>query len=106
MATMQEVAVHAGVSIATVSFVVNNTKKVSPATRERVQASMAALGFRNNAIARALASKRTRIIALLVPSVEHRMRVTALEFFTAPRHAPPTSATTSCSGRSRPPATT
>ncbi|AMM22183.1 LacI family transcriptional regulator [Frondihabitans sp. PAMC 28766] len=80
---MQEVATHAGVSIATVSFVVNNTKKVSPATRERVQASMAALGFRNNAIARALASKRTRIIALLVPSVEHRMRVTALEFFTA-----------------------
>jgi DNA-binding LacI/PurR family transcriptional regulator len=83
MATMQEVAAHAGVSIATVSFVVNNTKKVSPATRERVQASMATLGFRNNAIARALASKRTRIIALLVPSVEHRMRVTALEFFTS-----------------------
>jgi DNA-binding LacI/PurR family transcriptional regulator len=83
MATMQEVATHAGVSIATVSFVVNGTKKVSPATRERVQASMSALGFRNNAIARALASKRTRIIALLIPSVQHRMRVTALEFFTA-----------------------
>jgi DNA-binding LacI/PurR family transcriptional regulator len=83
MATMQEVAAHAGVSIATVSFVVNGTKKVSPATRERVQASMSALGFRNNAIARALASKRTRIIALLIPSVEHRMGVTALEFFTS-----------------------
>jgi len=83
MATMQEVATHAGVSIATVSFVVNGTKNVSPATRERVQASMNALGFRNNAIARALASKRTRIIALLIPSIEHRMRSTAIEFFTS-----------------------
>jgi DNA-binding LacI/PurR family transcriptional regulator len=83
MATMQEVAAHAGVSIATVSFVVNGTKNVSPATRKRVEASMTALGFRNNAIARALASKRTRIIALLVPSVEHRMGATALEFFTS-----------------------
>ncbi|ARC58181.1 Catabolite control protein A [Frondihabitans sp. 762G35] len=83
MATMQEVATHAGVSIATVSFVVNGTKKVSPATRERVQASMTALGFRNNAIARALASKRTRIIALLIPALEHRMGATTLEFFTS-----------------------
>ncbi|GAA4267263.1 LacI family DNA-binding transcriptional regulator [Frondihabitans peucedani] len=81
MATMQEVATHAGVSIATVSFVVNGTKRVSPATRERVTAAMTELGFRNNVVARALASKRTRIIALLFPALEHRLGGTALTFF-------------------------
>ncbi|MBC7764032.1 MAG: LacI family DNA-binding transcriptional regulator [Candidatus Saccharibacteria bacterium] len=80
---MQEVATRAGVSIATVSFVVNGTKNVSPSTRDRVTAAMTELGFRNNVVARALASRRTRIIALLFPSVEHRMRITALEFFTS-----------------------
>ena len=80
MATMQEVATRAGVSIATVSFVVNGTKNVSPATRERVTAAMAELGFRNNVVARALASRRTRIIALLFPSLENRLGSTALQF--------------------------
>ncbi|WP_286346817.1 LacI family DNA-binding transcriptional regulator [Frondihabitans sucicola] len=78
---MQEVATRAGVSIATVSFVVNGTKRVSPATRERVTAAMAELGFRNNVVARALASKRTRIIALLHPALEHRLGSTSMKFF-------------------------
>lgn len=83
MATMQQVADRAGVSIATVSFVVNGTKRVSPQTAARVHEAMKDLGFRNNAIARALASKRTRIIALLYPTAENRLRATALEFFMA-----------------------
>jgi DNA-binding LacI/PurR family transcriptional regulator len=80
MATMQDVATRAGVSIATVSFVVNGTKNVSPGTRERVVAAMAELGFRNNVVARALASRRTRIIALLFPAMEARLAGTALQF--------------------------
>ena len=83
MATMQEVATRAGVSIATVSFVVNGTKNVSPSTRERVTTAMAELGFRNNVVARALASRRTRIIALLFPSLENRLGSTALQFVSA-----------------------
>ncbi|WP_121371966.1 LacI family DNA-binding transcriptional regulator [Frondihabitans australicus] len=80
---MQQVADRAGVSIATVSFVVNGTKRVSPQTAERVHKAMKELGFRNNVVARALASRRTRIIALLFPTAENRMRGSALEFFMA-----------------------
>lgn len=83
MATMQQVADRAGVSIATVSFVVNGNKRVSPATRDRVTAAMRELGYRNNVVARALASRRTRIIALLFPVLEHRLGQTALRFFTS-----------------------
>jgi DNA-binding LacI/PurR family transcriptional regulator len=83
MATMSDVAARAGVSIATVSFVVNNTKPVSPATRERIVAAMDELGYRRNAVARALASRKTRIIALLYPALDHRLGSTALSFVTS-----------------------
>jgi DNA-binding LacI/PurR family transcriptional regulator len=83
MATMQQVADRAGVSIATVSFVVNGKKRVSEATRSRVTAAMRELGYRNNVVARALASRRTRILALLFPVLEHRLGQTALQFFTS-----------------------
>lgn len=80
---MQDVAERAGVSIATVSFVVNGTKRVAPATRDRVTAAMRELGYRGNVVARALASRRTRIIALMFPAPELRFGQTALHFFTA-----------------------
>ncbi|UFU02007.1 LacI family transcriptional regulator [Ruania suaedae] len=83
MATMKDVAEHAGVSIATVSFVVNDTKPVSPATRERIEASMAELGYRRNAVARALASRRTRILALAYPMLERSPGTGSVEFFTS-----------------------
>ena len=79
MATMREVARAAGVSIATVSFVVNNTKPVTPATRLRIEQAMADLGFRRNMVARALVSRRTQIIALVCP-FEDRMTLTVREF--------------------------
>ncbi|WP_458116543.1 LacI family DNA-binding transcriptional regulator [Arthrobacter sp. D2-10] len=83
MATMQDVARHANVSIATVSFTINNTKPVSPATRAKVEAAMRELGFRRNAVGRALASKRTRIIALLFPALQHSFSGTVVQFFTS-----------------------
>lgn len=83
MATMQDVAKLANVSIATVSFTVNNTKTVAPATRARVEAAMLELGFRRNAVGRALASKRTHILALLYPALQHRFRGTVVDFFTS-----------------------
>ena len=79
-ATMQDVADRAGVSIATVSFVVNNTKNVTPATRERIEQAMADLGFRRNLVARALASRRTRIIALVMAALDHGIRGAGSDF--------------------------
>jgi len=71
--TMQQVADRARVSISTVSFVVNGTKPVTPQTRERVLAAIDELGYRRNAMARALATRRSRIIALLHPIIDRNM---------------------------------
>src|SRR4051812_23123307 len=81
--TMREVAETAGVSIATVSFVVNNSKRVAPETRRRIEQAMAELGFRRNVVARALASRRTQIIALVYPVLEHRLAGSVTEFITS-----------------------
>ncbi|OEI68443.1 LacI family transcriptional regulator [Curtobacterium sp. ER1/6] len=81
MATMQQVADRAGVSIATVSFVVNGTKYVTPATTAKVTAAMRELKFRGNVVARALASRRTRIVALLFPTTGNRFSSTTSDFF-------------------------
>jgi DNA-binding LacI/PurR family transcriptional regulator len=81
MVTMRDVAHRAGVSIATVSFVLNDTKPVTAATRERIEQAMAELGFRRNMVARALASRRTRIIAMAYPALEHKFGGAATEFF-------------------------
>ena len=83
MATMRDVARRAGVSTSTVSFVVNGTRPVAPATRARVEAAMADLGFRRNVLARALASNRTRIVALVFPALEHRLGSTAMSIVTS-----------------------
>jgi LacI family transcriptional regulator len=58
-ATMADVAAHAGVSLKTVSRVVNREPHVSPQLAERVRISIAALGFRRDAGARQLASRTT-----------------------------------------------
>jgi DNA-binding LacI/PurR family transcriptional regulator len=81
MVTMRDVARRAGVSIATVSFVLNGTKPVTAATRAKVEQSMADLGYRRNVLARALASRRTRIIAMAYPALDHRFGFSAAEFF-------------------------
>jgi DNA-binding LacI/PurR family transcriptional regulator len=70
MATMQQVADRAGVSIATVSFVVNGTKHISASTKDRVLRAIDELGFEPSPIARALASRRTQVIAMLIPLAE------------------------------------
>ncbi len=67
MATIREVAKSAGVSYATVSHVLNNTRFVSQETRERVLAAMAQLNFRPNALARSLRQGKTHTIGLVLP---------------------------------------
>jgi LacI family transcriptional regulator len=67
MTTIREVAESAGVSYATVSHVINNTRLVSPETRERVLAAMAALNYRPNALARSLRQGKTNTLGLVLP---------------------------------------
>lgn len=83
MPTMRDVARRAGVSVSTVSFVVNGTKEVTPVTRRRVEKAMSDLGFRRNVLARALASNQTKILALVVPAVEHHLKPTTLDVMTS-----------------------
>ncbi|HSL31687.1 MAG TPA: LacI family DNA-binding transcriptional regulator [Anaerolineales bacterium] len=67
MATIREVAESAGVSYATVSHVINNTRVVSQETRERVLAAMSALNYRPNALARSLRQGKTNTMGLVLP---------------------------------------
>lgn len=83
MATMKEVAALAGVSLSTVSFTINGTKPVSDELRSRVEEAMRRLDYRPNALGRALASRRTRIVALLYPMQGHAAGEIAGRFFTS-----------------------
>jgi DNA-binding LacI/PurR family transcriptional regulator len=67
MVTLAEVAQHAGVSASTVSYVLSGKRSISASTRQRVEQSIQELGYHPNAGARALASSRSNIIALMVP---------------------------------------
>jgi DNA-binding LacI/PurR family transcriptional regulator len=67
---LRDVAEHAGVSVRTVSNVVNGFRYVAPATRERVQASIDALGYLPNLAARTLRRGRTGLVALVIPEID------------------------------------
>jgi DNA-binding LacI/PurR family transcriptional regulator len=62
---LEDVAQRAGVSHQTVSRVVNNHPNVSKATRERVEAAIAELGYRRNTAARSLVTRRSQTIGVL-----------------------------------------
>ncbi|QOL24554.1 LacI family DNA-binding transcriptional regulator [Thalassotalea sp. LPB0316] len=66
MATIYEVSKLAGVSLATVSRVMNNNARVSDKTKKKVLDAMQTLGYRPNAIAQSLASSRSNSIGILV----------------------------------------
>ena len=67
--SMADVAARAGVSAQTVSRVVNDSPRVDPATRARVEAAMAELGYRMHRAARALRTGRTDTIGLIVSNL-------------------------------------
>lgn len=68
--TIREVAQAAGVSVATVSKVLNERYGVSGATSERVRAVIAELGYESSLVARSLRNTRTNVIGLLVADFE------------------------------------
>ncbi|GAB3463720.1 LacI family DNA-binding transcriptional regulator GntR [Massilia terrae] len=70
-ATLAEVAARAGVGAMTASRAVNQPDKVSPELRARVAQAVAELGYVPNRAARALASARSKVIVVLVPSLSN-----------------------------------
>ena len=71
MATRRDVAQRAGVSVATVSYVMNNTKNVTPEVRERVMHAVDELDYRPNLLARGLSTRETRHVAMLVDNLNN-----------------------------------
>ncbi|CAL9567372.1 LacI family DNA-binding transcriptional regulator [Streptomyces sp. enrichment culture] len=71
MATMADVARRAGVSVATVSHVLNGTRPVLPHTRQAVQDAVEELGYTRNTLARSLVTSRTRSIGLAVSAISN-----------------------------------
>ncbi len=67
--TIYDVAREANVSMATVSRVVNGNQNVKPTTRKKVLDCIERLGYRPNAVARGLASKKTTTIGVIVPDI-------------------------------------
>jgi DNA-binding LacI/PurR family transcriptional regulator len=65
--TIAEVARHANVAPSTVSYVLSGKRAISATTRQRVLASVRTLGYHPHAGARALASNRSNVIALVLP---------------------------------------
>jgi len=67
MPTISDVARAAGVSMSTVSYVLSGRRPISAETQARVKAAIAELGYHPHAGARALASSKTSVLALVVP---------------------------------------
>ena len=69
--TIYQVAKAAGVSLATVSRVINKQGSVTPTTRKKVEDTIAALGYKPSGLAQALATNRTTNIGVIIPSANY-----------------------------------
>ncbi|MEK3885505.1 LacI family DNA-binding transcriptional regulator [Paenibacillus sp. PL2-23] len=67
--TIQEVALHAGVSVTTVSRVLNNSQQVKEKTKIKVLHIIQELGYHPNATAKSLRNKKTMTLGILVPDI-------------------------------------
>ena len=70
-ATMRDVAREAGVSTATISHVINNTRFVEKETKNKVLRVMKKLSYYPNSAAQSLRSKKTKVIGLIVPDISN-----------------------------------
>jgi LacI family transcriptional regulator len=69
--TMKRIAAELGVSITTVSKVLNDQPDIGPHTRARVLAKVEELGYRPNAVARSLTLRRTHTLGVVIPDLMH-----------------------------------
>jgi LacI family transcriptional regulator len=68
---MKRIAGELGVSVMTISKVLNNHADISEATRDRVLAKIEELGYQRNAVARSLTLRRTHTIGIVIPDLMH-----------------------------------
>lgn len=71
MATIKDVAGVSGVTVTTVSRVLNNRGYISEATRKKVYDAMEQLNYRPNEMARSLLRKKSNLIGLIIPTIAH-----------------------------------
>lgn len=71
MATIKDVAREAGLTVGTVSRVLNNRGYISDATREKVYQVMKELNYQPNEVARSLSKSKTNTIGVIVPHIVH-----------------------------------
>ena len=71
MPGIKDVARRAGVGVATVSRVINNSGYVSEETKDKIEKAMKELDYMPNELARNLFRNKSGIIAVLVPALEH-----------------------------------
>lgn len=69
--TIKDIAQECGVSLSTVSLVLNNNPRISPATREKVLKAVERHQYQPNAFARSLASRQSSIISVVLPDLNH-----------------------------------
>jgi DNA-binding LacI/PurR family transcriptional regulator len=82
MTTIKDVAKKAGVSVSTVSYALSGVRPISDETRQRILRAIEELNYHPNLLARGLINKRTRIIALLYPTLSpSALDESAIEFF-------------------------
>src|SRR6476659_7633049 len=68
---LRDVAKMAGVSVATVSMVINDNPRISRGTHMRVQRLIDRLGYRPNRLAQSLSGRYTQVLAVLLPALRH-----------------------------------
>lgn len=83
MPTMDDVAKRAGVALSTVSYALSGKRPVSEETKQRIFNAIDELGYHPNLLARGLASRRTKVIALLFPALVEGLSEVQLEFVTS-----------------------
>lgn len=76
--TIKHVAQHAGVSLGTVSRVLNNAANVDPALRMRVAQAITELGYEPNAVAQSLRSRQSRVIGVILPDIQNPLTAAAV----------------------------
>jgi LacI family transcriptional regulator len=79
--TLQDVAQRANVSTATVSRCLNLPEQVGQATRDKVMAAVAELGYSPNFGARALAAKRTNTVGAIIPTMDNAIFARGIQAF-------------------------
>ncbi|MCD1655857.1 LacI family transcriptional regulator [Treponema zuelzerae] len=87
MATIRDVAQKAGVSVSTVSYAISGDRPISAEKKALIEKAMKELDYKPNAIARGLASKRSRIIAILFTPEERGLGLSEISLITCAAQA-------------------